>query len=313
MRWKILAILVLVVGTVAALNINWHQPGNPNIVTHTMGGQQFWTDKVYHVGWRIQHNVVTDHYRLLDPENRRHAWGTLEECQQAFAAVRAQKALSYDGKSVVFMIKGLGGMEDSFARLQQAMAADGHHVVYVAYPSTRQGIQHHARDITTVLNSLEGVDDILFVAHSMGGLVMRQVLGDGGPWQDRINVRGLVMIGTPNQGADLAERFKDHAAFEWATTEAGQDLRPENVAALPGVTVRHCLVIGSTEGGEGMNPLIDGDDDGVVAVKTALLPGSDDIVFVDEYHRQLPNHADTIAAIRRFMDGGRCQPAGSVP
>jgi len=118
MRWKLAGLGAVLAGAVAIISFNWSQPGNPNIVAPTMGGQQFWTDVYYHVGWRIQHNLVTDHYRLLDPEDHRHAWGTYDECLTHFATLRSTLNLSYEDKPLVFLIKGLGGMESSFRGLR---------------------------------------------------------------------------------------------------------------------------------------------------------------------------------------------------
>jgi hypothetical protein len=39
------------------------------------GGKQFWTDHRGRDGWRLQHNVVTDHWRVFDPANTRRAGG----------------------------------------------------------------------------------------------------------------------------------------------------------------------------------------------------------------------------------------------
>ena len=115
------------------------------------------------------------------------------------------------------------------------------------------------------------------------------------------------MIGTPNKGASLAEIFAENEAFKALTTDAGQDLRPSSVEALPLVTLRHCLIIGSTNSGKGTNPLINGDDDGVVGVVEAHLPGSDDILTVEGgYHRSLPSHDMAIAGVKRFLSGHRC-------
>jgi hypothetical protein len=50
--------------------------GLPNVAMPTMGGALFWEDVAEIKGWRIQQNVFTDHWRLLDPGNMRHAWGT---------------------------------------------------------------------------------------------------------------------------------------------------------------------------------------------------------------------------------------------
>jgi len=307
MRWKLAGLGAVLAGAVAIISFNWSQPGNPNIVAPTMGGQQFWTDVYYHVGWRIQHNLVTDHYRLLDPEDHRHAWGTYDECLTHFATLRSTLNLSYEDKPLVFLIKGLGGMESSFRGLRTALEDEGYHVAYVAYPSTCQSIADHASDIIRLLNGLEGVSHISFVAHSMGGLVMRQVLAEPAPWREGKKVRGLVMIGTPNRGASLAEIFAKNEAFRVLTTDAGQDLRPTSVEALPAVTLRHCLIIGSTNGGKGTNPLISVDDDGVVGVGEAQIPGSDDILtVVGGYHRMLPSHDHAIAGTKRFLAGYRC-------
>jgi hypothetical protein len=49
--------------------------GMPNIVTPTMGGNLFWEDMAEIKGWRMQKNIFTEHWRLLDPKNMRYAWG----------------------------------------------------------------------------------------------------------------------------------------------------------------------------------------------------------------------------------------------
>ena len=41
----------------------------------TLGGKQFWSDELFFRGWRIQRHAVTEHHRLLDPDDRRHGWG----------------------------------------------------------------------------------------------------------------------------------------------------------------------------------------------------------------------------------------------
>ncbi len=52
-----------------------------NIPAATLGGKQFWADEFVHGSWRIQRNVLSGHYRLLDPDNTRRAWGTWDHCQ----------------------------------------------------------------------------------------------------------------------------------------------------------------------------------------------------------------------------------------
>ena len=309
--WTLPLLGVALVGAVAAFLTNWEQSGNPNLPAPTMGGQQVWADEFYHVGWRIQRNILTDHYRLLDPDNFRQAWGTYEECLKAFNEERERQTISYEGKPLVLLVRGLGGTGLSFREMKEALEDDGYHVAIISYPTTRQGIHAHAVNIQVILDRLEGVTDMFVVAHSMGGLVMRQVLARGGPWTDRIEVKGLVMIATPNQGSQLAHEFRDLGAFETATTEAGQDLLPDFAKGLPAVTIPHCLIVGTLNNGKGLNPLVDGDDDGVVAVSEVLLHSTDDVLYVEDNHNGLLSNPDSIAGIRRFLSGGRCSGVGS--
>ena len=51
----------------------------PNINFPTLGGAFFWNDIVECEGWRIQQNTITQHMRILDPEDVRRAWAYDEE------------------------------------------------------------------------------------------------------------------------------------------------------------------------------------------------------------------------------------------
>lgn len=50
----------------------------PNIPFPTLGGKMMWDDIHECSGWRIQRNSFTGHYRILNPDNIRKAWGTEE-------------------------------------------------------------------------------------------------------------------------------------------------------------------------------------------------------------------------------------------
>ena len=47
----------------------------PNIPFPTMGGEVFWDNICGNAGWKLQRNMFSGHYRILDPNNIRHAWG----------------------------------------------------------------------------------------------------------------------------------------------------------------------------------------------------------------------------------------------
>ena len=64
----------------------------PNIPTKTLGGKTFWNTLESKRGWKIQQNFFTEHYRILDPENIRHAWGYDEyEIRELFNTFTGKK------------------------------------------------------------------------------------------------------------------------------------------------------------------------------------------------------------------------------
>lgn len=56
----------------------------PNIPMPTMGGEFFWDNLVSERGWRVQRNTVFGNCRILDPNNVRRAWGSMESMEDLF-------------------------------------------------------------------------------------------------------------------------------------------------------------------------------------------------------------------------------------
>jgi hypothetical protein len=46
----------------------------PNLAVKTFGGNIFWETIDSRSGWKLQQNVFTEHFRILDTENVRQAW-----------------------------------------------------------------------------------------------------------------------------------------------------------------------------------------------------------------------------------------------
>ena len=72
MKKKLLLLLVLI----SVLQVE----AAPNLRFPTLGGMQFWNDIKIQAGWRVQRNFITGHYRLLNPEKTRYAWGNRIHC-----------------------------------------------------------------------------------------------------------------------------------------------------------------------------------------------------------------------------------------
>lgn len=55
----------------------------PNVPTKTLGGHTFWDTLVEYKGYKLQQNLITKHARILDSDNVRIAWGTINGMKKA--------------------------------------------------------------------------------------------------------------------------------------------------------------------------------------------------------------------------------------
>ncbi len=298
----------IVAALLASLTLSVAAEAGDDVALPTLGGRQVWGDVEAHAGWRIQENAVTGHFRLLDPDDWRHAWGSLADCQAALVKVEGNQSLHWPGRHLVVMVHGLGRTRASFDRMAEDLGADGFATLAISYPSTRGSAADHGARLTALLNRLRGIDRVSFVTHSYGGLVLRHALGTAAPWRSRITAGRAVLLAPPSQGSAIADRLRDAAAFRLFAGPGGQAVTPEQAQALPAPTIPFGIIAGGRGDGEGYNPWLPGDDDGVVAVAETRLAGADDFLVLDVLHTFIMRDMDAIDAVKRFLKDGRFRP-----
>lgn len=283
--------------------------GRFNIPMPTLGGRQFWADCQFFRGWRIQKHVYSGHYRLLDPSDIRRAWGTLEECRLALAQEKKTRQLEPMSGTAVIALHGILRSSKSWTEMQRVLEPDGYTFINFDYPSTQQSISDFADQLQEVIATLDGIEHIHLVGHSMGGLVVRR-------WCQQYSdprMRRLLMIGTPNSGAEIASMLKKNLLFQLILGPSGQQLvaDPEEfISTLPLPTMEYAVIAGAKGTPDGFNPLIPGDDDGVVTVQSARLPGAVDYVAFQALHSFQPWNPEVMEATRRYLRTGALRASG---
>ena len=270
----------------------------------TLGGLQFWGDLKFFHGWRIQRNVLTDHCRLLDPLDHRHCSGTVAECEARLLKITDdQKLPAMSGRAAV-LIHGIGRSSKSFEAMAKALHEDGYTVVSFDYPSTRVTIQESAEYLHRVIESLVGIESIDIVAHSMGGLILRSYLQK----HNNTRLHRTVMLGVPNNGAEVADFLKGNPVFKMILGPAGQQLVTESdglISSLPAPDFEFGVVAGGRGAALGYNPLLSGDNDSTVTVASTRLPGACDFICMPVIHTFLMSDQKAIAATRCFLKHGQ--------
>jgi len=286
---------------------------NPfNLRLPTLGGRQFWGDVLFFRGYRIQQNALTGHFRLLSPTDVRLAWGRREHCQNVLDQLKIDNHLAPMSGRAVVLIHGIFRSSKSFAHFARQLATTADQTVPFDYPSTRVPLSLAAGYLDQLLQSLEGIHTIDFVVHSMGGLLVRTWLQQQSGQRDS-RLHRMVMLGVPNQGAQMANLLHRNPIFRWTYGPAGQQL-VEGPAAfvrnLPVPDFPFAIVAGGRGDSRGWNPLISGDDDGTVSVGATRLQGAADFIEIPTLHSTMMWNSQVISATIRFLQTGALREDG---
>ncbi|HVC99006.1 MAG TPA: hypothetical protein VND64_35405 [Pirellulales bacterium] len=278
----------------------------------TLGGKQLWDDELLFQDWRIQRHAIIGHCRLLDGEDNRQCRGSFEECEAKLEEIKRERNLPpMKGKAVV-IVHGLGGMRSTMQSLADYIKDEGGYTVFnVGYASTRSDIGTHAKRLAGIIEHLDGIEEINFVAHSLGNLIVRRYFGDtaggdAGHTPDP-RIKRFVMIAPPNHGAAAAESWSDNELFSLVLGKSAVELGagwPDVEKTLATPPCEFGIIAGGKGDDRGYNHRLKGDNDGLLSVSTTILAGAGDFVILPVLHPFSTMNAKVQEYTLRFLREG---------
>lgn len=282
-----------------------------------------WTDVKIRGGWKMQQFSLQPRWRVLDPERTTVVAGSREACLERWYQLDHSGALPPVRGRVLLTLHGLGRTGRHMEGLGRSLSeAEGYSWINFSYASTRQTVEAHAAALAEVLEGLEDASSIDVVAHSLGNLVVRRYLGEAQKpyprWKIDARLRRMVMLGPPNQGARLAQvladLLRDHdlprvlaGPSAWELARQWEALARE--MATP--SFPFAIVAGGTGHPRGLNPLVPGDDDGIVAVSETLLEGAAAFRVIPCRHGAMVDDERVRRFVRDFLTRGDVSPGES--
>ena len=218
-----------------------------------------------------------------------------------------------DTSECVILLHGLGRFRQSMRGLEHHLKSRGFTTINLAYPSTTKSIETIAEThLSRAVQSCEAqrTGKIHFVGHSLGGIIVRQYL-------QRHSVPAgsrLVMLSPPNQGSELVDLLLHVPLYQWVTGPAGQELGTglnAVVHRLKPVEIDVGVIAGNFSINLVFSAFLDGADDGMVSVKSAMLPEMRDFIIVPNTHTFIMKDPLVMRQIAHFLKHGKFDHSGT--
>ena len=231
------------------------------------------------------------------------------------AAVLLSPAEARPEPDCVALLHGLWRTENSMNPLEEALRAAGYRVHNVEYDSTDHAIETLAEQaVSAGVNACEDAPRLHFVTHSLGGILVRQYL----EYHDIDRLGRVVMLGPPNQGSEVVDRYGQWPGFRWFSGPAGLQLGTGEASVPRALGPAH-FDLGIIAGNRSLNPILSqtlpGPDDGKVSVDSTRVQGMDDHLELPVNHVFMMRDDEVIGQVLYYLEHGEFQrpdaPGGS--
>ncbi|MDP3788447.1 MAG: hypothetical protein Q8Q60_04000 [Candidatus Chromulinivorax sp.] len=178
-------------------------------------------------------------------------------------------------------------------------------VINKDYSSTKKSVEEIAnKEIPLMVNAClkHHPDNIYFVTHSIGGIVLHQYLQT----HNVPKLTRVVMLGPPNHGSPLADLLHNDVLFKMITGPAGQELTTKNTSLPNSLDPYLPYQVGIIAGNFSFFPFaklfFHEENDGKVAISSTQLVGINDFIILPVSHTFIMRSAVVEEQVLHFFD-----------
>lgn len=221
----------------------------------------------------------------------------------AAGSVRAETVTA---DACVVLLHGLARTSGSMTPVEEFLGEAGYRVVNQGYDSRKKPISELASAVEQGNRECReaGSRTVHFVTHSLGGILVR--------WYRKHNpgfeIGRLVMLGPPNRGSHVVDKYGELEAFRAFNGPAGSELGTGSDSVpnrLGPVDFETAVIAGNHTVNLWLSKILPGADDGKVSVSHTRVDGMCAFLELPVSHTFMMYDAVVLAQIQVFLETGR--------
>jgi len=209
-------------------------------------------------------------------------------------------------QETVILIHGFAGLPIMNRPLSRMLRQAGYQAVDLGYDSWRLSLEEICDYLAPSFARIDeacGETRLHIVSHSMGGLVARALINLRRP----ARLGHVIMLGTPNNGSEIADALDRQALLRPILGKAGPALVTHRPAEIETLLGKVDYPVGIIAGSRpflpfGASRLVPAPSDGKVSVASTRLAEAADHIVLPLPHMLLPYHASAHRQIRHFLE-----------
>ncbi len=221
-------------------------------------------------------------------------------------SVEANSHLNSPTDEILVLAHGLGRSDWAMWPLAQRLEKAGFNVCLLDYATIGKAVSDVLAQTAKQIDAcILNASKVHFVGHSLGGLVIRSYLQNIQQTQQKFSVGEVVLIGTPNQGSELA----DHLSDSWLMHLGGGISRAlvtgnGSLGNTLGEINVNVGVIAGTKSSDLTSEQFQGANDGLVSVESTKLKSMSDFISLEVSHSQMRYSLDVAEQTIHFLKKG---------
>lgn len=207
----------------------------------------------------------------------------------------------------IALVHGLWNRGWSMAAMAKRLRRRGHHVLVFSYPTRGDSLDGHADELYKFLVE-KGAEELHLVGHSMGGLVILNMLSR----YDDLPAGRVVLMGTPVRGSAAVKRLQKLPGQKFIFGLVRENLL-EGVQHTP-LGRETGVICGNRAFGFGrIAGKHDEPNDGSVTVSETVLEGLKDRVELAVAHSEMLVSIEVIEQLEQFLLTGKFKKSSQMP